>query len=88
MNKTVKIVGGFLIFGLAAAVVSAIVMAKNGKFDEIIEKIKNKKESCELDTEDILESSICMISKNSDDKMHDKKTYNPKGMKAYPNGKY
>lgn len=89
MDKTVKIVGGFILFGLAAAVGTAIVMAKNGKFDEMIEKIKDKKESCENDSEDIFEKGMCMISKNSDDyKPHDKKSYGREDLKAYPNGKH
>lgn len=88
MDKTFKIAGGFIIFGFAAAIVTAIVMAKNGKFDEMIEKIKDKKESCENNSEDIFEKGMCMISKNHDEDMHNKKSYGREDLKTYPNGKH
>lgn len=88
MDKSIKFIGGALFIGLAAAVVTAIVMGKNGKFDEIIQKIKNKKDSCELEKNGIFESGFCMISKNSNDyeKNEFNDSYGEENLKTSPNG--
>lgn len=89
MDKTIKLIGGILLLGLSAAVITAIVMGRMGKFDEIIQKIKNKKDSCELENDGILQSGICMISRNSDDeeKNNFKNAYGNENLKISPNGR-
>ena len=90
MDKTIKLIGGILLLGLSAAVITAIVMGRMGKFDEIIQKIKNKKDSCELENDDILQSCICMISRNSDDeeKNNFKNAYGNENLKISLNGRH
>ncbi len=90
MDKTIKLIGGILLLGLSAAVITAIVMGRMGKFDEIIQKIKNKKDSCELENDGILQSGICMISRNSDDeeKNNFKNAYGNENLKISPNGRH
>lgn len=92
MNKTAKIIGGIFLFGALGAAAAAMIMAKTGKLDELKQKFKKKGNACEIDTDEILESSLCMIAENSgddDEKSSSfKKPYESKDLNAYKNGKH
>lgn len=57
-----KFMGGTLALGAVAALITGIVMKKNGKLDEVIEKFKHKKEFCDLNNESFIEKNACMVS--------------------------
>ncbi len=57
-----KFMGGTLALGAVAALITGIVMKKNGKLDEVIEKFKQKKEFCDLNNENFVEKNACMVS--------------------------
>lgn len=87
MEKTIKIVGATLIFGFATAVVAAIVMGRSGKFDKMIEEIKEKKEFCERENDNLLKNGICMFSKTEEEK-HRSWNCNNEILEASPNGRH
>lgn len=96
MNKIIKIFSFFAVIGGAAA--AGVILAKNGKFDGIINKIKEMRGSCESGKGNILEEGVCMIAEAYDDddanaeksasgkKMQ--KSYDENDLKAKPNGKH
>lgn len=57
-----KIMGGTLAIGAVAALITGIVMKKNGKLDKVIEKFKQKKEFCDLTNDGFMEKNACMVS--------------------------
>lgn len=57
-----KFMGGTLALGAIAALVTGIIMKKNGKLDEFVEKFKQKKEFCNLTNEGFMEKNACMVS--------------------------
>lgn len=59
-----KIIGGTLLLGTTAALITGLIMKRNGKLDEVIEKFKNKKEFCDSHNEGFLQQNACMISPN------------------------
>lgn len=85
MDKTIKFIGGTLLLGLAAAVISAIVMGKSGKFDEMIEKIKEKKDFCERENDNLLKNGMCMFAKTEDEKKEINWNCNKEVLKTSPN---
>ena len=59
-----KFIGATLLIGTIGAVITGIVMKRNGKLDEFVEKFKNKKEFCDTHNEGFLQKNACMISQN------------------------
>ena len=59
-----KFIGAILLLGTIGAVITGIVMKRNGKLDEVIEKFKEKKEFCDLNNEGFLQKNACMVSPN------------------------
>ena len=59
-----KFIGATLLLGTIGAVITGIVMKRNGKLDEVIEKFKEKKEFCDLNNEGFLQKNACMVSTN------------------------
>ena len=57
-----KFMGGTLALGAIAALVTGIIMKKNGKLNEFVEKFKQKKEFCDLTNEGFMEKNACMVS--------------------------
>lgn len=95
MNKIAKILSFFAIIGGAAA--AGVVLAKNGKFDGIINKIKGMRDSWESGKGNILEEGVCMIAEASDDDENaeksasgrkSQKSYEENDLKAEPNGRH
>ncbi len=62
--KFMKFIGGTLVLGAIAAVITGIVMKKNGKLDEVVEKFKKRKEFCDLNNEGFMEKNACMVAQN------------------------
>lgn len=66
MNKTLKIILGLSALAAGAALTAgAVILARNGKFDEIINIIKRKTESCSLtDSNDLTKANFKKIAKD------------------------
>ncbi len=96
MNKTSKIIGAIFLMGAAGAAIAAMIMHKNGKLDELMQKFKKQGNACEINPDEILESSLCMIAENSGDddeksfsqgkKSHS--AYNGSDLKPHHNGRH
>lgn len=95
MNKIVKMLSFFAVIGGAAA--ACVILAKNGKLDGIINKIKEMRGSCESGKGNILEKGVCMIAEASDDDENteksasgrkSQKSYEENDLKAEPNGRH
>ena len=99
MDKSLKIIAGIILAGAVSASIAAMIMKKNGTLDKFIEKFQNKRKggSGELDTDDVLENSICMISETfgDDDETKEKSSidrsshtaYDGHDLKPHKNGK-
>lgn len=64
MNKTMKIILGITVIAAGAALTAAtVILAKNGKLDEIIKKFQKEKDSCSLDDGGVAKNKLRDIAR-------------------------